>query len=69
MDSMLLFAIIFLALAFAIIGLVTEYKIFNLFSSGVFLVLIIELQTYTALVIVFIGLMIYQIWYATFGKA
>ena len=69
MDSMLLFAIIFLALAFAIMGMVTEYKIFNLFSAGVFLVLIIELQDYTALVIVFIGLIMYQIWYATLGKA
>lgn len=69
MDSMLIFAIIFLALVFAIIGILTEYKIFNLFSSGVFLVLIIELQTYTALVIVFIGLIMYQIWYATLGKS
>ena len=64
---MLIFAIVFLALAFTVIGLVTSWKIFSLFSAGVFLVLLIELQTYTAVVVVLVGFIIFQVCYALVG--
>ena len=67
MDVMILFSLVFMAIGFTVIGLLTKYKIFSLFSAGVFLVLIVELKDYTALVIVFVGLIIYQLWYATLG--
>lgn len=68
MDSTLILALIIMAVTFTIIGVMSKgLKIFNLFSSAVLLVLIIELQNYVALVIMFVGLMLFQIWWAVFG--
>lgn len=67
MGDTLLFGMFFLAVAFAWIGLQTQHRIYNIFSAGAILVLIIELQSFPALVVVFVGLIIYQLWYATLG--
>lgn len=67
MGDTLLFAMFFLAVAFAWIGLTTQHRIYNIFSAGAILVLTIELSSYTALVVVFVGMIIYQLWYATLG--
>jgi len=67
MGETLLFGMFFLVVVLAYIGMTTQNRIYNLFSAGVLLVLVIELQSYTALVIVFIGMIIYQLWYATLG--
>ena len=65
MGDTLLFGMFFLTVVLAYIGLSTQNRIYNLFSAGTLLVLVIELQSYPALVIVFIGMIVYQLWYAT----
>lgn len=64
MDSMLLFALMFLALAFALLGFYTKYKILSVLSAGVFIALMVELQTNAALTVVFAGVVLFLFLYA-----
>ena len=72
MDITILFTIIIFTLTLQTLGLITKYKIFLLFSIGGYIGLIVEFSSMTtgsptALVITSIGLIIFNLWYATLG--
>ena len=67
MTDMLIMTMVFLLLAFTYLGITTPVKLFSLLAGGVGVALIIELQTYPALVIVLVGFIFFQMWYATIG--
>lgn len=67
MSDLIVMTMVFLMLAFTYLGISTPVKLFSLLSGGIALALIIELQTYTAVVIVLVGFIFFQIWYATIG--
>ena len=66
-DNMLLVvAVITLVLNF--LGITSKYKILLLFAVGGYIAMIVEFQAYPSMVIVFIGLIIFNLWYATIGS-
>ena len=67
MDSTFYLFIGAFAFALMFFGLASGKRIYNLFSSGVFLFLAIQLSTYTAMLIVLIGLIIFQLYDTFFG--
>jgi len=50
-----------------LLGLLSKYKIFLLLSIGGYVTLIVQFQDYPALVIALIGVIIFNMWYATVG--
>lgn len=63
-----LFTIAFITLCIGVIGLVTKYKIFLIFSIGGIVTLIPEFVDYPAIVISLIGVIIFNLWFATIGS-
>lgn len=49
------------------IGILTKYKIFLIFSIGVLAVLLVQFSDHVGIVITIIGLIIFNLWYATVG--
>ena len=66
-DSTLILVGVVFALGLVIMGHYTKMRIFNLFSVGVFLFLAIELSEFVALLIILIGLMLYELYYVFIG--
>lgn len=67
MTDLVIFALLLVATLMAFIGIATKVRIFNIFSAGIFLALILELQTSAAIVVTFVGIIIFQAWYALTG--
>jgi len=65
--DMLLFVTLLFAFGLLIYGHMSKLRIFNLFSIGLFLFLGIQLIDYLAVVVVIVGLIIYEIYYTFFG--
>lgn len=63
----LLFTFAMLALAFLIFGEITKLKVFNLFSVGFFVFLMIETSAFPTLVVTHIGLIIFILVITFFG--
>ena len=67
-EPTIILTIALVTLTSGIIGLLSPYKIFLLFSIGGYITLIVEFQDYPALVICLIGVIIFNLWYATLGS-
>jgi hypothetical protein len=65
----LLFTFAMLALAFLIFGEVTKLKVFNLFSVGFFVFLMVETSAFPALVVTHIGLIVFILVITFFGSS
>ena len=79
METTFIFTIMIFTLTLIVLGVITPYKIFSLFSVGGLITLIVMISGmyddlkpendggYTALIIVITGLILFQLYYATLG--
>jgi len=80
MELTFVFTIMIFTLTLIVLGVLTQYKIFSIFSVGGLITLIVMVggmfdeakpetdAGYFALIIVLSGLIIFQLWYATIGS-
>jgi hypothetical protein len=66
-DTTFLLVIALITMLFIAIGLLTQYKIYLLFSIGGLIAMIAEFQDFTGIVIALVGVIIFNLWYATLG--
>lgn len=66
-DPLVLLAVIGLALVLILFAHKFKMGIYNLFAAGVFVWLMFEFSSIPALMIIFIGLAIFQMWMAFWG--
>lgn len=67
-DGMVIMSFVIFTLVLTSIGLLTKYKVFLLFAIGGNLALIEFFREIPALIVVLIGMSIFNIWFATMGS-
>jgi len=67
-SDMLLFASILMGFGLMIYGHSSKIRLFNLLSVGIFLFIAIQLSSYTPVLVVLIGLMIFELYFTFMGE-
>jgi hypothetical protein len=68
MDTLVLLTVGIITLTLMVMGHLTNKRVFNVFSTVGFVALAIELSDYIALIILFVGIIIYELYYAFFAN-